>query len=106
MELPPDLIGSVLNLPTQAMAYHAGRRLREMLPGKAVLECAACGFDLDGFMDAGHATLEPVADLGYSQIITAWRGCSPDPMGGVCATGETGLALKLGNAFIHLHWQD
>ena len=111
MEAALNLIESSLRLPSAAIAHYAGARLKELRPGRSILECTSCGFDLDGFVDAGHATLLPLAEFGHNQIVINWRGCpSEDGMGtrlplGSCSTGEEGIARKLLNGFVRLEWQ-
>lgn len=111
MEADLNLIESSLRLPSAAIGHYAGARLKELRPDKAVLECSGCGFDLDGFVDAGHATLIPLTEFGHNQLVLNWRGCPPEdgtgtrvPFGS-CATGEEGIARKLLNGFVLLKWQ-
>ena len=105
MKPAPDLILSSLMLPTSAISYHAGRELRALFPESAVVECSACGFDLEGFVEAGHATFAPRSDWAYNQIIATWRGCTADPMGSPRPTDETGIAQKPWNALLRLAWK-
>jgi hypothetical protein len=106
-----NLIESSLRLPSAAIGHYAGARLKELRPDKAVLECSGCGFDLDGFVDAGHATLILLSEFGHNQFVLNWRGCpSEDPTGtrvpfGCCTTGEEGIARKLLNGFVRLEWK-
>ncbi|WP_309707632.1 ATP-binding protein [Armatimonas sp.] len=108
----PSLLEAALSLPTPAIASFLGRRLTELFPDKVVVECSSCGFDLNGFVDAGHCTLTPLSSLGYSQVITAWRGCGTEleqlmaaAEGMVCATDDTGLVQKPENAFLQVTWE-
>ena len=105
MNTRPDLIELALQRPHAAIAYAAGVRLRDLFRNKVVVECAACGFDLDGFVEAGHATLTPLSDLGPSQFVTAWRGCNTGERGNVCGADETGITRRVANAFVRLTWQ-
>lgn len=111
MESALNLIDSSLRLPSAAIGHYAGARLKELRPGKAILECTACGFDLDGFVDAGHAKLIPLAEFGHNQIVINWRGCpTEDGMAmrlpaSSCAIGEEGIARKLLNGLVRLEWQ-
>src|SRR5260370_39538754 len=106
MEAALNLIESALRLPSAAIAHYAGARLKELRSDKAILECSGCGFDLDGFVDAGRATLIPLTEFGHNQMVINWRGCATeDGMGvrlpfGSCATGEEGVARKLLNGFV------
>src|SRR5690242_16535610 len=100
MESALNLVEAALRLPTAAIAHYAGARLKELRPDRAILECTGCGFDLDGFVDAGHATLTPLTEFGHNQVVINWRGC-PNEDGtaarlpfGSCATGEEGIARK------------
>src|SRR6476660_5344555 len=111
MEAALNLIESALRLPSAAIAHYAGARLKELRPDKAILECSGCGFDLDGFVDAGHAKLTPLTEFGHNQIVINWRGCqTEDGMGmrppfSSGATGEEGIARKLLNGLARLEWQ-
>jgi len=111
MEAALNLIESALRLPSAAIAHYAGARLKELRPDKAILECSGCGFDLDGFVDAGHASMIPLSEFGHNQMVINWRGCqTEDGMGmrlpfGTCATGEEGVARKLLNGLVRLEWQ-
>jgi hypothetical protein len=111
MEPPLNLIESSLRLPAASIGHYAGARLKELRSGKAILECTGCGFDLDGFVDAGHATMTPLTEFGHNQIVASWRGCpTEDGMGmrppiDSCAAGEEGIARRLLNGFVRLEWQ-
>jgi hypothetical protein len=102
-----SLIESALNLPATVIAYHAGRRLLELYPGKAMLECSSCGFDLDGFVDAGHASVTFQNGQTHNQSQTAWRGCQTDPrmaMFAACLSGEGGIQHRPLNAHFQVQW--
>lgn len=108
MDSRRKLLGSVLPMaatPT-AMVYVAGQRLREIARGRVVLECAACGFDLEGYAAAGHAQLEPRADVGYSQMITSWEGARTDGDGLPCNPGADALTRTAGSAWLRVHWRE
>jgi ATPase family associated with various cellular activities (AAA) len=111
MEAALNLIESSLLQPSAAIGHYAGARLKELRPDKAILECTGCGFDLDGFIDAGHATLIPLADFGHNQIVINWRGCPTEEGVGMrppfasCNTGEEGIARKVLNGFVRLEWR-
>lgn len=111
MEAALNLIESSLRLSSAAISHYAGARLKELRSDKAILECTGCGFDLDGFVDAGHATLIPLTEFGHNQIVSNWRGCpAEDGMGtrlpfGSGTTGEEGIARKLLNGLVRLEWQ-
>jgi hypothetical protein len=111
MQAPLNLLESALRLPSTAIAHYAGARLKELRPDKAILECTSCGFDLDGFIDAGHAKLIPLTEFGHNQVVTNWRGCSAEeqmgmrPQFGFSNTGEEGVARKVVNGFVRLEWQ-
>lgn len=112
MEPVRNLIETALCLPTQAIAYHTGRRLQEIFPEKAVVECSSCGFDLDGFVEAGLAHATPRAAFGHNQLVTTWKGCLSEweqalaeELGTTCGTTEQELVRKPGNAFLHVTWQ-
>ena len=109
---PSSLLEAALSLPTPAIASFLGRRLRELFPDKIVLECSSCGFDLDGFAEAGHCALTPSAALGYSQMVTTWRGCGTEleralarEQGVSRDDDDGGLELKPENAFLDVVWQ-
>ena len=97
-------------LRSGAIAYTAGARLRELRPDKIVLECEGCGFDLDGFVEAGKASMSPLPDFGHNQTIAGWRnspqeggGCAAEA--GSCLSREERLSQKLVNAFVRVEWQ-
>src|SRR5215831_11688268 len=110
MEPASNLLECSLRLPSAAISHYAGARLKELRSDKAILECTGCGFDLDGFVDAGHATLIPLTDFGHNQIVINWRGCPTEdgmgtrlPLGS--STGEEGIARKVLNGLVRLEWQ-
>lgn len=112
METTPPLLEVALALPIPAIPSFLGRRLTELFPDKVVQECASCGFDLQGFADAGHCTLTPTEGLGYNQLVTRWKGCGNEweqllaaAEGGTCRTGEGGLVQRPGNAFLQVAWE-
>src|SRR4051812_47203486 len=108
MEVGSNFIESCLRLPSAAIGHYAGARLKELRSGKAVLECTGCGFDLDGFVEAGHATLVSLTEFGHNQLISNWRGCPTEDGLGMRlpfssnTSGEEGIARKLMNGFVRL----
>jgi hypothetical protein len=111
MKTALNLIESALRLPSAAITHYAGARLKELRTDKVIFECSSCGFDLDGFVEAGHATLVPLSELGHNQVVVNWRGCPTEEVMGMRvpvnsgATGEEGVARKLVNGFVRLEWQ-
>jgi len=101
---PTQLIQSALAQPPHAIAYHAGRALHSLWPGKTIIECSSCGFDLTGFVEAGHATFTYPTDRGHNQIVTSWRGCQESDLGTACNTGEEGILRRPVNAFVCVSW--
>jgi hypothetical protein len=100
-----DVIGCSLEQPPPAITYHAGRILRELWPDKVLLECSSCGFDLEGYLEAGHATSTLQSDHGHNQVLTCWRGCREEGGLQICATGEEGIQLRPLNAFLSIEWR-
>ncbi len=107
------LIAEALVQPAAAIAYFAGRRLREIFPARHVLECSACGFDLDGFIEAGHATLSLPAVPAHHQVMVSREGCGPDALGAFFEMDEargrvtcaSAMLRRARNAWMHLAWQ-
>ncbi|MBL9135394.1 MAG: ATP-binding protein [Verrucomicrobiales bacterium] len=99
------LFQSILSLPFHAIAYHAGLRLRDGFPGKYILQCSACSFDLDGFVEAGHALCRYREDGVFNEVLTTWKGCNENGPMGACWTQETGIRRRALNAFLTLEWQ-
>ncbi|MBL9129453.1 MAG: ATP-binding protein [Verrucomicrobiales bacterium] len=109
--LPPppssvSLFEAALALPSSAIAYEAGRLLREQCPGKALLECSTCGFDLEAFFEAGMATATVRHQHMHNQIVATWRGCSPQDGAEVCRVGEEGIRYRPANAWLEVAWDD
>lgn len=88
------------------MAYTAGARLKKAYPDKAILECAGCGFDLDGFVEAGKASLTLLDDLGRSQVVTSWRSCSGEEPANLNQPDDPGPVRRVSNAFMRLSWRE
>lgn len=95
---------STLALPFHAIAYQAGRQLRQWWPEKALIECTACGFDLDGYLEAGLAVACYQNDLIHNEVVTAWKGCDENESQSVCLNPERGMRLRTINAFIGIEW--
>lgn len=100
-----DFFHLVLSLPFHAIAYHAGQRLREWYPDRFMIQCASCGFDLDGFVEAGHAVARTRDDLVFNEVMTKWKGCGEEGPRAVCWTQETGIQLRGLNAIQTIEWQ-
>jgi len=108
MDARRKLLASVLPLagtPT-AMTFELGRRLREVVRGRVVLECAACGFDYEGYAAAGHARLRPLAEAGHSQLVTRWEGSRTDGDGLPRDSGDDRLSQTVGSAWLEVGWEE
>src|ERR1044071_7775143 len=73
-----DFIKDALYKPNDYVAYHVGRELAELHPGKAVLEGETGDFDLEAFVRAekSHAAHETSI---FNHIKTNWEGPKKAP---------------------------
>jgi hypothetical protein len=67
----PYLLHHHLTLPEGTRSYHAGAALAELYPDRAILETTDSDFDLPGYAQAGHCSMEPGGDM-HTQSLIAW----------------------------------
>src|SRR5262245_53293736 len=106
MDTLDSLIDRALQLPSNAIAFSVGRSLAALFPGRAVLECASCSFDVNRFVNAGLAHVRPWPESGHAQVVTSWRGWNPELPGDAGLTGKTGLSKTIQNAWVEIEWQN
>ena len=68
-----NFIKDALHKPNDYVAYHVGRQLAELHPGKAILEGETGYFDLEAYVRAGKCSLVHETTL-FNQITTDWEG--------------------------------
>ncbi|MGH9959852.1 MAG: AAA family ATPase, partial [Pyrinomonadaceae bacterium] len=64
--------------PNDYVAYHVGRELAELHPGKAIIEGETGYFDLEGFVRAERCTIVYETSI-FNHIKTEWNGPGKDP---------------------------
>jgi AAA+ superfamily predicted ATPase len=72
-----DFIKDALYKPNDYIAYHVGRQLAELHPGKAIVEGQTGYFDLEAFVRAEKCTVVHEASI-FNHIKTVWNGPSKD----------------------------
>ena len=88
-----DFIRDALHKPDDYVAYHVGRRLAELYPGKAIVEGETGYFDLEGFVRAEKCLLVHELSL-FNHVRTDWRG-----------KGKS-LARRVWNSWMNVLWKD
>jgi len=88
-----NFIRDALHKPDDYIAYHVGRELAELYPGKAIMEGATGYFDLDGFVRAKKCELVHELSL-FNHIRTEWTG-----------KGKT-LRRRVTNSWMNVLWKD
>lgn len=68
-----NFIKDALDKPDDYIAYHIGRELAELHPGKAIIEGETGYFDLEAFVRAGKCSLVHETSL-FNHIKTDWVG--------------------------------
>lgn len=68
-----DFLNDALYKPNDVIAYHVGRELAELHPGKTILEGHTWYFDLDAFVRAEKCTLVAEGSV-FNQVRTEWNG--------------------------------
>jgi AAA+ superfamily predicted ATPase len=68
-----NFIKDALHKPNDYIAYHVGRELAELHPGKAVLEGETGYFGLEAFVRAGKCSVVQETSI-FNHIKTAWDG--------------------------------
>ena len=73
-----NFIKDALDKPNDYIAYHIGRELAELHPGKAILEGETGYFDLEAFVRAEKCSVVHETSL-FNHIKTDWVGPGKDP---------------------------
>jgi hypothetical protein len=73
-----NFITDALYKPNDYIAYHVGRRLAELHPGKAIIEGETGYFDLEAFVRAEKCSVVDETSI-FNHIKTAWNGPGKDP---------------------------
>ena len=68
-----DFIREALYQPSDHVAYHVGRELAELHPGKTIIEGRNWEFDLDAFVRAGKCSVVEQRSV-FQHATTEWRG--------------------------------
>ncbi len=68
-----NFVEDALNKPTDYIAYHVGRRLAELHPGKEIVEGEAGFFDLEEYVRAEKCALVKETSI-FNHIKTEWDG--------------------------------
>src|SRR5215217_670378 len=68
-----NFIRNALHKPNDYIAYHVGRELAELHPGKTILEGNTWDFDLEGFVRAGLCSVMEEKSV-FHHVTTQWRG--------------------------------
>jgi len=73
-----NFIKDALDKPNDYIAYHIGRELAELHPGKAIIEGDTGYFDLEAFVRAERCSVVHETSL-FNHIKTDWVGPGKDP---------------------------
>jgi hypothetical protein len=73
-----DFIKDALHNPNDFIAYHVGRELAKLHPGKAIIEGETGSFDLEAFARAEKCSLVHETSL-FNHITTDWMGPGKRP---------------------------
>jgi len=73
-----NFITDALYKPDDYIAYHVGRELAELHPGKAVIQGETGHFDLEAFVRAEKCSIVHESSI-FNHIKTAWEGPGKDP---------------------------
>ena len=73
-----DFIKDALHEPNDFIAYHVGRELAKLHPGKAIVEGHTGYFDLEAFVRAEQCSLVAESDI-FNQLRTNWDGPGKAP---------------------------
>jgi len=68
-----NFISNALLQPNDHIAYHVGRELAELHPGKVIVAGQNWYFDLDAFVRAGHCSVIEQKSV-FHQVRTSWEG--------------------------------
>ena len=72
-----DFIKDALYKPNDYIAYHVGRELAELHPGKAIIEGKTGYFDLEAFVRAEKCSIVAESSV-FNHIKTSWEGRDKD----------------------------
>ena len=87
-----NFIRDALYKPNDYIAYHVGRELMEMHPGKTILEGRQWYFDLDGFVCAEKCSVIEQRSV-FHHVKTEWEG-----------PGEE-LKVRIQNSWLNVLWK-
>src|SRR5688572_32553089 len=73
-----NFIRDALYKPNDYIAYHVGRELAELHPGKSVLEGRSGYFDLDAFVRAEKCSVVEERSV-FQHVTTEWMGIGEKP---------------------------
>ena len=73
-----NFIKDALHQPNDYVAYHVGRQLAELHPGKAILEGETGYFDLEAFVRAEKCSVVHETSI-FNHIKTDWNGPGKEP---------------------------
>ena len=73
-----NFITDALYKPNDYIAYHVGRELAELHPGKAIIEGETGYFDLEAFVRADKCSVVHETSI-FNHIKSAWNGPGKDP---------------------------
>src|SRR6185503_4150837 len=73
-----DFIKDALHKPNDYIAYHVGRELAELHPGKAIIEGKTGYFDLEAFVRAEKCSIVAESNI-FDHIRTDWERPGKDP---------------------------
>ena len=85
-------IKDALHEPNDYVAYHVGRELAELYPGKTILEGNTGYFDLEEFVRAEHCSIVEESSV-FNHIRTKWDGLTKD------------LDQELENSWLNVLWK-
>ena len=68
-----DFIKDALYKPNDYIAYHVGRELAELHPGKAIIEGNTGYFDLEAYVRAEKCTIVSESSV-FNHLRTHWEG--------------------------------
>jgi hypothetical protein len=73
-----DFIMDALNKPNDYVAYHVGRELAELHPGKIIIEGTTGYFDLEAFVRAEKCSIVAESSV-FNHVKTNWEGRDKSP---------------------------
>jgi AAA+ superfamily predicted ATPase len=88
-----DFIRDALLLPNDLIAYHVGRELTELYPGKAIVEGQNWYFDLEAFVKAERCFIAEDRSV-FTQVRNEWEGINKKQK------------QIMPNAWLHVLWKD